>query len=334
MPRFFDAGLLLDVSEVFAASDALAGGLFPAAKEVATMGDMIVGVPASGSVTPAYWRTDKLAEAGLSEPPKTYAEMKDFCEKVNTDEFYCYGFAFGGYSDNEVQMANIIWSYGGQLTDETGKNITINSPETLAALQWIKEMADIGSFPSDAIVGDDMSNNLWYQTRAVASVVNTGSILAWMINNDEELLGMSVLTPSPGGPAGTHAGGGFGGVLGAFNTTKYPDLAKSFIQWMTHPDRVWARSEAVKFGNLPVHLDAAKDPVWEDPHLKPFIDQLEFAHPRCWPGPATSACVIVQGELVLSRMAQRVVDGSQTPEESLAQAEQEMIKIYEDNPPK
>jgi maltose-binding protein MalE len=30
-------------------------------------------------------------------------------------------------------------------------------------------------------------------------------------------------------------------------------------------------------------------------------------------------------------MAQRVVDGSQTPEESLAQAEQEIIKIYEEN---
>ena len=333
MPKFYAAGLMLDVSDAFEASNSLAGGFFPAAYEVATIDGKQYGVPYIGSVTPAYWRTDKLEAAGLSEPPATYAEMKDWCEKVNEPgKFWCYGLGLGGYSDNEVQMRNLLWSYGAKVTDEDGKTIAINSPETLEVLNWLKEMNEMGSFPPDMLVADDAGNNKYYQTGVAGAVVNTGSILAWMRDNDEELLNNTVLGPSPGGPAGTHAGGGFGAVLGAFNSTEHPELAKSLIEWFTHPDRAWARAEAVSFGNLPTHVDAAKDPVWEDPYLKPFIEQIQYAHPACYPGPATVACAEVQSQLVLTRMAQRVIDGSQTPEESMAQAEEEIIKIYEDNP--
>ena len=334
-PKFYDAGLLLDVSDAYAASDALGGGFFDTAKEAVSVKGTQYAVPYIGSVTPAYWRTDKLEEAGLTTPPETYAEMLDFCKKINVPgEFWCYGFGFGGYSDNEVQMANLLWSYGAALTAEDGKTITLDSPETRAALQWLVDMKEAGSFPPDFIVADDAGNNKYYQTRMVASVVNTGSILAWMRNNDEELLGMTILTPSPAGPAGRHAGGGFGAGIGAFSSTKHPELAKSLITWFTHPDRVWARCEAVKFGNLPVHKDAAKDPVWEDPYLKPFIEQLPYCHPRGYPGPNTTAALEVQSQLVLSRMAIRLLTDDQTIDESIAQAVQEMEKIYAEFPPK
>ena len=107
-------------------------------------------------------------------------------------------------------MRNLLWSYGAKITEEDGRTIAINSPETLAVLNWIKEMNDMGSFPPDMLVADDAGNNKYYQTGVVATVVNTGSILAWMRENDEELLNNTVLGPSPGGPAGTHAAGGFG----------------------------------------------------------------------------------------------------------------------------
>jgi ABC-type glycerol-3-phosphate transport system substrate-binding protein len=88
-----------------------------------------------------------------------------------------------------------------------------------------------------------------------------------MTENDTELKEMTLLTPSPAGPNGIHAAGGFGAVLGAFNTTAHPELAKSLLASFSSPEQVWARSEAVNFGNLPVHVNAANDPVWEDPYL-------------------------------------------------------------------
>ena len=334
-PKFYDAGLLLDVTDAFEESDALAGGFFDAAKEAVTVKGRQYAVPYIGSVTPAYWRTDKLEEAGLSSPPETYAEMLDFCKAVNVPgEFWCYGFGFGGYSDNEVQMTNLLWSYGASEVAEDGKTIILDSPETREALQWLVDMNDAGSFPPDFIVADDSGNNKYYQTRMVATVVNTGSILSWMQTNDEELLGMTVLGPSPSGPAGRHAGGGFGSALGAFASTEHPELAKSLIAWFTHPDRVWARCEAVSFGNLPVHKDAAEDPVWEDPNLKPFIDQLPYCHQRGYPGPSTTAGFESQSQLVLTRMAIRLLTGEQTIDETIAQAVQELEKIYEEFPPK
>jgi multiple sugar transport system substrate-binding protein len=335
MPKFYEADLLLDVSDAYAEANKSGGGFMPAAKEAVTIAGKQWGVPYIGSVTPAYWRTDKLKEAGLSEPPKTYAEMLDFCKKVNKKgSFWCYGLALGGYSDNEVQMRNILWSYGASDVGKDGKTITINSPETLAALKWLKDMQDAGSFPPDAITGDDSANNKYYQTKMVAMIVNTGSVLAWMRTNDPDLLKNTMLTTSPAGPAGAHATGGFGASLGAFKKTKYPELAKSLIAWFCHADRVWARTEAIKFGNLPVHVDAAKDPVWDDPYLKPFIQQLQIGHPIGYPGPSTTAAYEVQNQLVLSRMAIRVISGEQTPEQSVKQAEDEIKKIYAKFPPK
>ena len=333
-PKFYDAGMLLDVSEAYAASDALEGGFFDAAYEAVSVKGKQYAVPYIGSVTPAYWRTDKLAEAGLTTPPDTYAEMLDFCKVVNVPgEFWCYGFGFGGYSDNEVQMANLLWSYGSSITAEDGTTITLDSPETREAMQWLVDMYEAGSFPPDFLVADDAGNNKYYQTRMVATVVNTGSILSWMRNNDEELLGMTVMAPSPAGPAGRHAGGGFGSGLGAFASTEHPELAKSLITWFTHPDRTWARAEAVKFGNLPTHKGAADNPVWDDPYLKPFIEQLAYAHPRGYPGPNTTAALEVQSQLILTRMAIRVFSGDQTIDESIAQAVQEIEKTYEEFPP-
>jgi len=335
MPKFFDAGLLLDVSDAYAEANKYAGGFLPAAKDVMTIAGKQYAVPYIGSVTPVYWRTDMLQKAGLTTAPKTYDEMFEACKKINVKgEFWCYGFNFGGYSDNEVQMSNLIWSYGGGVVAKDGKTITINSPEVLAVLKWIKAMQDAGSFPPDAVTADDSGNNKYYQTKVVATIINTGSVLAWMKTNDADLLKNTILTLPPEGPKGRGVGGGFGGGLGAFKKTKYPDLAKSLVAWFCHPDRVWARTEAVKFGNLPVHVDAAKDPIWQDPYLKPFIDTLPYSHATGWPGPVTTAAMEVQNQLVLSRMAVRVVTGEQTPEQSIKQAEEEVKKIYAQFPPK
>lgn len=334
LPRFYDAGLLLDVSDSFARANELEGGFFPAAGEVVTVKGVQYGLPYIGSVTPAYWRTDMLEQAGLSAPPATYEEMKEFCAAVNQPgAFWCYGLGFGGFSDPEVQMRNLLWSYGGKVTEEDGLTIALESPETLAVLNWLAEMNEMGSFPPDFLVGDDSSNNNWYQTRSVASIINTGSVLSWMTENDPELKDLTLLTPSPAGPAGTHAAGGFGAVIGAFNNTEHPELAKSLLESFASPEQVWARSEAVNFGNLPVHVNAANDPVWEDPYLKPFIDQLAYVHPTGWPGPGTTAAYEVQNQQVLTRMAVRVLSGEQTPEESLAQAADEVEKIYAEFPP-
>jgi ABC-type glycerol-3-phosphate transport system substrate-binding protein len=334
LPKFYDAGLLLDVSDAYAKLDALEGGFFPAAGEVVTVQGAQYGVPYIGSVTPAYWRTDILEQAGLSAPPATYEEMKELCSQVNEpNSFWCYGLGLGGFSDPEVQMRNLLWSYGGKVTEADGVTIALDSPETLAVLNWLVEMNEMGSFPPDFLVGDDSSNNNWYQTRSVGAIVNTGSVLSWMRQNDEELLGLTLLTPSPAGPAGIHAAGGFGSVMGAFNSTEHPELAKSLLEWFSMPENVWARSEAVNFGNLPVHQNAANDPVWDDPYLRPFIDQLKYVHPTGYPGPGTTAAYEVQNQQVLTRMAVRVLSGEQTAEESLAQAVGEVEKIYADFPP-
>jgi hypothetical protein len=60
---------------------------------------------------------------------------------------------------------------------------------------------------------------------------------------------------------------------------------------------------------------------------------LPFCHPAQYPGPSSTAIFETQSQLVLTRMAVRLLTGEQTIDETIAQAEQEIKKIYEEFPP-
>jgi multiple sugar transport system substrate-binding protein len=77
-----------------------------------------------------YYRKDLLEQSGFSEPPKTWAEMKEMAGKVRQDSGTRYGYVFQGAQDEGgvVDALEHVWNAGGDVLD--GDNVVIDSPES------------------------------------------------------------------------------------------------------------------------------------------------------------------------------------------------------------
>jgi len=86
------------------------------------------GVPWFTDTGLLYYRQDLLDDAGFSDPPSTWDELKEMADKVTQDADVKDGFVFQGanYEGGVVNGLEFIWNAGGSVL--TG-NITVNDPD-------------------------------------------------------------------------------------------------------------------------------------------------------------------------------------------------------------
>lgn len=112
--------------------------------ENATYEDTVYGLPLIASTRTLFYNTALFEEAGISEPPATWDELMTAAEAISAlgDDIHGYGMPLGS---EEAQAETSIWTFGagGSWTDDSG-NITVNTPENLAAVEQMQEMIDAG----------------------------------------------------------------------------------------------------------------------------------------------------------------------------------------------
>lgn len=102
----------------------------------ATYDDKIWGVPFIMNTTVLYYRADLLKEAGYSEPPTTFEELKDMA--IALTEYDAEGnIVQAGFVPDYPWMDNVCWPVmaGAQWIDENN-NITFDSDEIKEAYQF------------------------------------------------------------------------------------------------------------------------------------------------------------------------------------------------------
>jgi ABC-type glycerol-3-phosphate transport system substrate-binding protein len=226
--QFVSMDQIADVSDIVAGIDftdaALGIGTFSGKQYLTPLAFLSPGM---------YLRQDIWAEHGLT-PPTTWDEIKTQAKLVNDPAkgFYALGFPMGasGGGDAEVFMRSVILSFGGKPVDQDGK-VTINSPETLAALEYVKSLFDEGLIPPDAITWDDSANNAAYLAGTVGIIFNSGSVYSTMKAENQDLLAKTKIIGYPTGPSGKAYSVGGGNVFGVFKNGKNPEVAKEFIKF-------------------------------------------------------------------------------------------------------
>ena len=79
-----------------------------------------------------------------------------------------------GGGDAESSLRTVILDFGGRLVDENGK-VVVNSPETLAAMEYIASLYEEGAnCPPDPTTWDDSANNSAWMAGTVGMVCNSG----------------------------------------------------------------------------------------------------------------------------------------------------------------
>jgi multiple sugar transport system substrate-binding protein len=321
-------GHLLDVTDVVEKMQKVQGGLFPFSLSTVMHKDRAYGVPQSVSPRPLVTRMDIL-EAAKVDPPKTWDEFVEVCKKLQKlPKLTGFGMCLGLYSDAANDIMNIIWSHGGKLVEADNKTVTLQSPGTVKAVQFIADMYTKHKIiPKGATGWDNTSNNKAYQSKQVIFVTNPTSIYAHLADSDKALYDSTRLLPVPAGPAGAVDSLGTTEWL-LFKNNPYPELAKGLAEYWMAPENLRVTIEEGDGRWGPPYKGMYDSDFWKRPAFQHWRTMLERGRQFSYAGIINPAASEVIATNVLPRMMHRVLIEDWEAEKAVEEAHQKVVEIY------
>ncbi|MCU0513076.1 MAG: sugar ABC transporter substrate-binding protein [Anaerolineae bacterium] len=307
------------------------------------VGETLYGLPMVADTNILYWRTDLFEAAGLdpATPPQTYEELREYAIRLTTDvngrhpgeegfdpnNIEVYGLGFKGVSGlaSSWEWYNYLYAFGGDLMDDEF-NITIDSPEAVASLQWVVDnFREYNIYPADATTYDYTEFHTLFIQGKMAMAINWPYMWS-LIQNPEQSQVVDLVNVGRKPGAVTHGGNIGGWSWNVFTMSDTPELATAFAKWMSGPDfsLAWGRA-----GRAPVRASVAEVLSVEDPVLTAAI-AVNQADGRSvdWlaTGPSWMSIEAVQHQAI-----QEALIGAKTPEEALRDARAEIEEILTDD---
>jgi multiple sugar transport system substrate-binding protein len=283
--------------------------------DTVTFDDTQWGIPVAFSTKALFWNKDLFEEAGLDPetPPKTWEEKIAFAKQIteNTDAAG-YGLVAKTFDNTFHQFLHWVYTNNGSVIDAEG-NITLNSPQNVAALQAIKDIVPYSEEGPTAYEQNEV-RAIWLDggVAMIEASVNAG-ILA-----DEAGMNWGV-APLPGGPDSKGPGTLLiTDALAVFKGTGVEEQATSLAKFITAGERQWAAEMAQGLTPLRPLQPQTDELVAEKPYWQPFLDGIEFGGPE----PLFNDYIGLQNTMI--EMVQSVVTGAAEPQAAIETAAAEL----------
>ncbi|MCA1491248.1 ABC transporter substrate-binding protein [Sinorhizobium alkalisoli] len=319
---------LVDLTELANYLGEKYGGWYDGLKGYATRDDKFIAMPLTAIGNAVCYRDSHMQAAGFSEFPEDTAGFLELCKALKakgTPAGFPHGKAVG---DGNNYAHWLLWSHGGKMVDENGK-VTINSPETLAAINYAKQLYE--TFIPGTESWLDINNNRAFLAGQVSLTAN-GVSLYYAAKKDPALAEIAAdirTTNFPVGPVGQSVELHQTSSILLFNHSKYPEAAKAYIKFMMEGDQMnaWIQgSSAYCCQPLKAFAD---NPVWTaDPIHAPYAKASATLRPNGYAGPLGYASAGVMADYVLVDMFATAVTGQMTPEEAMVEAERRANRYY------
>ncbi|MFE7276223.1 ABC transporter substrate-binding protein [Streptomyces sp. NPDC057623] len=172
--------------------------------------DGLYAVPASSDGGMLYYRTDLLKQAGISQPPATWAELKSACAKVRklpeAEDMSCYAGQFQKYEGLTVNFAEAVNSAGGTVTDANGKP-DVDTPEARKGLDFLVGSVKDGTVPKEGITYLEEDGRQAFQSGKLVFLRNWPYV--YSLAGKSGIKGKYAVAPLPGlnGPGSSSLGG-------------------------------------------------------------------------------------------------------------------------------
>jgi multiple sugar transport system substrate-binding protein len=235
-------------------------------------GEPPAAVPLYSLAYGLYFNKKRFAEAGITQPPATWAELVSTGKKLTGGGRWGLAVEGASYTENAHHAFMVGQQYGAELFDSTGKP-QFDSPKAVAA---VKAYLDL--MASHKIVNP---SNAEYAngTQAVKDfATGKAAMLMWqaaasslkshgMSEDDYGVAPIPFITPTP--PGGKKVNSMVAGInLAVFKNTKNRDAALKFVEFMTSD----AEQEALNktYGSLPTVRGAYADLAFQTPSARVF----------------------------------------------------------------
>jgi multiple sugar transport system substrate-binding protein len=242
-PQFAANGWILDLSDRFPESERQK--FLPATIETNIYEGAIYGVPWFSDVGMLYYRKDLLQQSGISEPPKTWEELKQMVETVRQDSGTKYGFVFQGsnYEGGVVDGLEYIWTHGGDVLD--GNNVVIDSPQSAAGLATERSMVTDGVTPQAVVNYAETESHTTFLNGDAVFIRNWPYMYGLASDPEQskikpEQIGVAPIPAGEGGQSFSGLGG-WNLFINAASQDKV-DAAWTLIQYLSAPKQVKDRA--------------------------------------------------------------------------------------------
>jgi len=240
------------------------------------------------------------------------ALTKDLDGDGRTDQFGCnLGFDW-------LSVEPLIWSYGGRILTEDRSRCAMNSPETIAALQFIYDL----KFEDKVMPGTGELSGMATEIQILTGRIAMLQAAAYILNNMRDVEAMRWdIVHMPSGPAGKATRVSWDG-LAVYANSDHPREAWRFIETVLSDEGQelvgsLQRAMPVRRSAVLAHYVTEDTPQEE----KKFLEAMEYGRPT----PITEAYGEMQ--IVMANELERLSLGNTTPRETVEALQRKVDEI-------
>ena len=240
----------------------------PALLESYTVDDELYCLPKDHNSHALVIDTGAWEEAGLGaeDVPTTWEELQEVAGELSADGRV--GLALSG---EHHAVGTFMQQAGGWFLDDEESEVTADSPENLAALEYLDDNIDAGNFAFVTDIGAQSGSEALGTGRA-AMIIDGGWVAGGFDNDYPDLDWEAVDAPAgPGGPATTV----FSNCWGIARASARHDEAVDLVEHLTSADQQKAFAEA--FGVAPSRISLSDWNTERFPHMSAFHSGVEVA---------------------------------------------------------
>jgi multiple sugar transport system substrate-binding protein len=291
-------------------------------------------VPDPGNYRKSLWE-----QVGMPNGPTTWQELLDGGSMIKEQVGVQMGIGMSNELDSNMAARDLMWSFGSSEQDEK-ENVIINSPETIAAVEYMKSLYERAMTP-EVFSWTAASNNQLLVAGQASYILNSISAYRTAQGVDATIADDIFFLPPLKGP------GGIGlvsqHVIPIYiipNHAKNPDAAKAFIlHLLANYNQAVFNSKLYTFPAFPdTTPQLVEEGGWLD--VDPFgsrpNDKLKFLkEAESWsttighPGPANPAIGEVFGTFLIPQMFAKAARGEMSAADAVAEAESLIVPIFD-----
>jgi multiple sugar transport system substrate-binding protein len=271
---------------------------------------------------------------------KTYDELREACMEVSdpAKEVWGWGMTVNRGGDGNWMMHRIIHSFGATWVDETGQKVTLDSPETVQAVEWLQDTYTDPQWermlPPGVLSWTDPTNNEVFLGGKLAYTQNGGTVYAKAVVDQVPFVEDIIWDYPKGGP-GLERFFGLGTMnFGLIKGGRNPEAARELILSFFEDDVMKEVYKIATTYALPAFTNMWD---WEEITSVPnSIAQKEGAlDPAGWngiayPGPGTPWIAAVDAQNLATDMIAAVITGQSTAAEAVKRTAETAVKIFQE----
>jgi multiple sugar transport system substrate-binding protein len=238
-----------------------------------TFNGKMYGMPDLSSARALFYNKGLFAKAGIAAPPKTWQEFEDTAKKITAVGGGVVGYAMP-LGPEEAQAEFSIWAFNNGGNWKTDGKWSINSPQNVETLQFLKKLAVDDKVTQNNPGKTNRTDGAFplFSSGKAGMVVGFSPLSASLDQTKKVNYGIAPMPTKTGSQPQTY---GVTDYLMAFKKSGNQDAVKAFYELYYQPDQVNTFIKAEGF--LPVTKSGLKV-FSSDPKLKVYLDTLPNVH--------------------------------------------------------